>query len=132
MIGVVAHQCREIECHGQSAAAVLEQVFVATVGLFRRSEPGELPHGEELAAVSGGVNTARVWRLSRIAKILFVIPVIGKIGLSVKSSDREAGNGGEAGAAMLVKIDSARGTNRLLWGFFQGRQQRLLRPLLLR
>ena len=37
-----------------------EQRLVALVGVFRRPEPGELPHRPELAAVAGGMDAAGV------------------------------------------------------------------------
>src|SRR4029077_10426408 len=94
MVRVVTHQRRQIERHRKPAAAMLEQVFVALVGLLRRRKAGELPHREKLAAISGGVNATRIWRLAGIAKILFRPPGFGKIGLG---GDTAYGNSGTCG-----------------------------------
>ena len=89
MIGVIAHQRGQVECDGKAAAAVLEQIFVALVGFLGRGESGELPHGVELAAISGGVNAAREWRLRREIQDIFL--------RSSPREDRPACRGGESG-----------------------------------
>jgi len=71
--------------HGKPATTVLQQIFVALVGLLGRSEAGELPHGEQLTAISRGVNAARVGRLAGIAQIFFLAPVFREIGQSIKT-----------------------------------------------
>jgi len=44
MIGVVAHQRREIECDRKPASAVLQQILVALVRFLRRCEAGKHAH----------------------------------------------------------------------------------------
>ncbi len=100
---------------------MLEQVLVALVGLLGRCKAGKLPHREKLAAISGSVNAARVWRLARIAKILFRAPVLGEIGLGVDTAYRNSRNGGKASAALLVAVDAGGSANRLLRSFLEGR-----------
>ena len=65
VIGIAPHQRRQIERDAQAGAAGREQRLVALVGLFRRPEPGKLPHRPELAAVAGRVDAARVGELAR-------------------------------------------------------------------
>ena len=49
MIGVVTHQRRQIEGHREPGLALAQQIAIAAVGFLGRGEPGELPHGPELA-----------------------------------------------------------------------------------
>ena len=65
VVGVVAHQRRQVEGHRKSGLALLQQVVVAAIGLLRRGEAGELPHGPELAAIHVAVDAARVRELAR-------------------------------------------------------------------
>ena len=130
MVGVVAHERGQIEGDRKSAAAVLEQIFVALVGLLGRGEARELPHGEKLAAISGGVNAARVGRLAGIAKILLFAPVLGEIGLRVETANGHAGNGGEARVAVLVEIHAGRRADGTLGRFLERRGERLFCPIL--
>src|ERR1700757_1114511 len=132
MIGVVAHQGGEVERDGQPAAAVLEQIFVALVGLLRRSEAGELPHRIKLAAISRSMNPACERRLAGISEISFFAPVGGKIGLRVEASNGHTGDCREARAAVLVDIHARRRADRPLRSLFERGCQRLLSPLLLR
>src|SRR5438093_13686181 len=104
MIGVVPHERGEIEGDRETTSAMLEQILVALVGLFRRSEAGELTHGEKLATISAGVNAAREWRLAREAKIVLMIPVFGKIGLGIETPYRNARNRGEARVPMVSRF----------------------------
>ena len=60
VIGVVAHQRRQIEGDRESGLALFQQVMIAAVGLLRRGEAGELAHGPELAAIHVAVDAARV------------------------------------------------------------------------
>ena len=129
MVGVVSHQSGEIDRHRQSAAAVFQQIFVALIGFLGGREAGKLTHGVQLAAISGGVNAASIRWLPRIAQVLFVVPVLRQICLGVKSANGNSGNCGEAGISVLIEIGAGRCANRLLWSFFQGRRQRLFRPL---
>src|SRR5947209_5554423 len=104
MIRVVAHQCGQVESYGESAATMLKKIFVAAIGFFRRGEAGELAHGKKLAAISGRVNAARVGRFAGTPKITFFAPVLRQIGLRIEPVDRDAGDRGETGMAMLVAI----------------------------
>src|SRR5207247_4447972 len=117
MIRVVTHQCGKIESHWEAAAAVLEQILVALIGFFRRGEAGELAHGKELAPISGGVNTALERRLTGITEVVIVIPIFGKISLRVEAPNGNAGDRGEAGIAVFVKIYAAGCADRLLGRF---------------
>src|ERR1700723_2613613 len=114
MIGVIPHERGQVEGNRESAAAMFEQIFVALVGLFRRSEAGELAHGEKFSAVSGGVNAARIRRLAGVAEILVLAPVRRKISLSVEAANGHAGNGGEAGVAVLIEVRAGSRTDRAL------------------
>jgi len=76
------------------------------------------------------LNAARKRRLAGIAQVFFRAPVLGEIGLGVKAADRDAGDRGKAGMAVLIEI---RAGGRAYWFFgrlFQRRQQRFLRPFL--
>ena len=69
VIGVAAHQRRQVERHAQAGAAGGDQVLVALVGLLRRPEAGELAHRPELAAIAGRVDAADVGKLPGIADV---------------------------------------------------------------
>ena len=129
MVGVVAHQRGQIEGDGESAAAMLQQIFVALVGLLGRGEAGELPHGEKLAAISGGVNAARVGWLAGIAEIVLFAPILGQIGLRVEAANGHAGNRGEARMAVLVEIYARGRADGSLGRFFESGGERFLGPL---
>ena len=51
VVGVVAHQRRQIEGDREAGLALFEQIVIAAVGFLRRGEAGELAHGPELAAI---------------------------------------------------------------------------------
>ena len=131
MIGVVPHERGEIEGDRETASAMLEQILVALVGLFRRSEAGELTHGEKLAPISAGVNAARKWRLAREAKIVLMIPVFGKIGLGIETPYWNARNCGEASVPVVVEIHPTSLPDRMFGRFLQRGGENLFRPLLL-
>ncbi len=59
MVGVVAHQRREVERGGEPRLTVLEQELEPRVRVARAAESGELAHRPQLAAVAGGMNAAR-------------------------------------------------------------------------
>ena len=65
VIGVVAHERRQIEGHRKSGLSLAQQIKVAAIGFFRSGESRELPHGPELAPVHAFVNAARVGKLAR-------------------------------------------------------------------
>src|ERR1041384_2207382 len=71
MIGVVAHQRREVEGDRQPGLAMLEQELVALVGIRRAAEAGELPHRPQLAAIHRGMNAAGKRILARAPELLF-------------------------------------------------------------
>ena len=74
------------------------------------------------------MNAPRVRRLAGIAKIFFVVPVLGQISLRVKTPDRNAADGSELGITALIQIDATGRANRFLRRFFQGFGQRGLSP----
>ncbi len=111
---------------------MLEQILVALIGFFRRGEAGELAHGKELAPISGGVNTARERRLTGITEVVIVIPIFGKISLRVQAPNGNAGDRGEAGMAVFVKIHAAGRADRLLGRFLQSGRENLFCPRLFR
>ena len=65
MVGVVAHQGREIERDREPGLSALEQELVALVGVLGGAEAGELAHGPEPAAVHRGVDAAGERELAR-------------------------------------------------------------------
>ena len=69
MVGVVAHQRREVERGRQAGLSVREQELEARVRVARAAEAGELPHRPQLAAVSSGMDAARVGILARNARV---------------------------------------------------------------
>ena len=99
VIGIAAHQRRQVEGHAEPAAARLEQRLEALVGLLRRPEPGELPHGPELAAVAGRVNAAGVGELAGIVQVARRIEV-GQVVRGVETVDRAAGDRRERDRAL--------------------------------
>ena len=107
MIGVVAHQSRQVERHRQPAATVLQQIFVALVRLFRRSEAGKLAHGKQLPAIAGRVNATRIRRLPGESQVLLIVPIFRKVRLRVEPPYGKSRNRGEPGPAMLVEIYAA-------------------------
>ena len=60
VIGIAPHQRGQIERDAEPRAAGRQQVAIALVGLFRRAEPGKLPHRPQLAAVARGMDAACV------------------------------------------------------------------------
>ncbi len=60
MIGVVSHQCREVECHRQASLAMREQELVALICVAGTPEPSELAHRPELAAIASRMNSPGV------------------------------------------------------------------------
>src|SRR6266550_615223 len=60
MVGVVAHQGREIKRHRESGLPVLEQELVALVGVAGAAEAGELAHRPQSPAITGWMNAPRI------------------------------------------------------------------------
>ena len=96
MVGIAAHQRRQVEGHAQAGAARRNQLLVALVGLLRRPEPGELAHGPELAAVAGRVNAADVGKLTRVVGVVEAFEIVG----GIEALDQAAGNGRERTLAL--------------------------------
>ena len=94
MIGVVAHQRRQIESHGEPSLALLQQIPEARVGIFGSAEAGKLAHGPQPATIHRRVNAARVGRLAGPPQVALSLPV-NKIGCRIKLADGMAGYGGE-------------------------------------
>ena len=64
MIGVVAHQAGHVERRREAGLAVIEQVAEPRVGLLGRTEPGELAHRPQPAAIHVGVDAPGVGELA--------------------------------------------------------------------
>src|SRR5580700_9272503 len=95
MIGVVAHQRRQIERHGEPGLALRQQISESLVGILSCAEAGKLSHGPQPPAIHRGVNAARIGRLAGLAEIALSVPA-SEIVCSIKLPDRIAGYGGEA------------------------------------
>jgi len=80
VIGVTAHQRGQVESHAQARAAGGEQASISLVGLFRRTEPGKLPHRPELASIARGVQAARVRELPWVRQISLVVKGFDAVG----------------------------------------------------
>src|SRR6185437_8181544 len=103
---------------------------VAAISFLRRREARKLSHRVKLAAVSGGVNAAREWRLAGIAEMIFVTPIFGKVCLRVEPTNRDAGNRRELRPALLIQVDAGRRADGFFGSLFERGKQRLLGPLL--
>src|SRR5439155_273119 len=117
MIRVVTHQRRQIERDRQTCLTLLEQVFEPLIGIERRTEPRELPHGPELSAIAGRVNAARIRRLAGKAELSLIVKIRQAV-RSVEPFNWSQRNGSKG-----------------LPGFgrsFQGRLERALFPFTLR
>jgi len=104
----------------ESAAAVFQKILVALVGFLGRGEAGKHAHRPQLASVASRVNAARVRRLTRIAKILLVVPVDGQIGLGVEASDGRIRDRAEASMAVLVEVGAGGSANRFFGRLGEG------------
>src|ERR1700726_720594 len=104
MVGVVAHECRQLESDGKSGLALRKQVSETRVGILGRAKSGELAHGPPPAAIHRWVNAARVRGLARLAQVALRVPVC-EIGWGIKLTDGMAGYGGET-------LQARRGTGR--------------------
>src|SRR6185436_10224957 len=87
VIGIAAHQRREIEGNAQTGAALLQQSSIALVGLFGRTEARKLPHRPRLAAIAGCVNASSVRKLAGIPEIARVVDIRDALG-RVETLDR--------------------------------------------
>ena len=74
-VRVIAHQGCQVEGHGKPHVALLEQVFVARVGLLGRAETGKHAHRPGLAAVHRAVDAARIRVVAREAEMLVVVEI---------------------------------------------------------
>ena len=72
-VGVVSHLRRQIERHRQPRLALLEEVAETAVRFLGRGEAGVLAHRPESAAVHGRLDAARVWVLTRPAKVTILV-----------------------------------------------------------
>ncbi len=98
MIGVVAHQGRKVESHGEPGLALRQQVTEARVGVLRRAEAGKLAHRPKPAAKHCRVDSARVGRRAGIAQVPLRVPA-GKIRRGAQTLDGITGNGRESRSA---------------------------------
>ena len=87
VIGVSSHQCREIEGDAEPRAASGEQGFIPLVGLFWRTEPGELAHRPQLSPVAGRVDAADVGEFAGVIEVAMVIEARQVVG-RVEAGDR--------------------------------------------
>ena len=78
------------------------------------------------------MNAPGIRRLAGIAKILFVVPVLGQIGLPIRRLYTQAADGSKPGVAVLVEIGASGASNGLLGRFLHGRGQGLFRPTFFR
>ena len=108
-VRVVAHQCRQVECHREAHVALAQQVLVAGVGLLGAAEPGKHAHRPRLAAVERRVDTASIGVLAGITEVLHVIK-IGHVERGVEPPDGFARSGhkgffafGGAGQSVLQR-----------------------------
>ena len=74
VVGVIAHQRRQIERDRKPGLALREQIAEALVGVLGGAKAGELAHGPQAAAIHGGMNAARVGRLAGIAEVALRVP----------------------------------------------------------
>ncbi len=89
MIGIAAHQRRQIEGDAQAGRPCRQQLAVALIGVFWRPEPGELPHRPELASIAGGMNAARIGKRPGLAQLGVVVELGNAVG-GVEPFDRPA------------------------------------------
>src|SRR5580658_10088139 len=108
---------------------MFEKIFVTLVGFFRRGETGEHAHCPKLAAITCGVNAARVGRLTGIAEILIVIPVGGKIGLGIETPDWSVGDGAETSLAVFAEVSACGGADWFFGSLLKGGRQSFLGPV---
>ena len=59
VVGIVADLRRKVEGDAQAGLSLVQQIFVAVVGLLRRRKSRVLAHGPKTPPVHGGLNPAR-------------------------------------------------------------------------
>src|SRR5690348_15972673 len=101
MVGVVAHQGRQIEGDRNAVLSLGEQIAEARVRLLGGAEAGELAHGPKTGAVHGWVDAPRVRRLAGSAD---GGAVIREVGGRIAPADRIAGNGSELRGAFAGSV----------------------------
>ena len=114
VVGVAAHQGRQIERGREAVAAGREQIVEAAIGVDRGSEPREHPHRPQLRPVHRGVRAARVRVL---AGELAVVRAVDRL-------DRNARHGGEVGLAVRVRRRSRPASVRGCWSRLHDRARR--------
>src|SRR5690606_20593870 len=75
VVGVVADLGGQVEGDREARLPLLQEEFVAAVGLLRVGEAGVLAHGPEAAAVHGGLDAAGEGELAGVAQALVVVPL---------------------------------------------------------
>src|SRR5207247_1522030 len=100
-VGVVAHLGREVERHGQTGLALLEEVAEPTVRLLGRREPRVLAHGPEAAPVHRRLDATGERRLPGEAEVaLRVESQRVEVGVRVEVGDLDVGARREAFAPL--------------------------------
>ncbi len=74
IVGVITHQCGQIEGDRKAGLSLRKEKAKTLVRILGRSEPGELTHGPEPAAIHRGVDTARVGRLAGHPEVPLRVP----------------------------------------------------------
>jgi hypothetical protein len=92
IVGVQAHQRRKIEGHTQPCLAVFQQIFEPSIRVLGCPVSGKLSHGPEPAPIHGGIDPARIGKLTRSAEIGFGSRVL-EIVLGIESADLQSGQG---------------------------------------
>ena len=71
--GIITDLGREVECAGQAAAAVSQQVFITFVGFFSSGEACIHTHGPETATIHGRLYTTGERIFTRETEVSFII-----------------------------------------------------------
>ncbi len=88
VVAVVAVEGGHVESHAEACLAVLQQKLQALVGVLRRPEPGEHPHGPAPSPVHGRMNPPEERKDSR--EPLVRIVCVGHVSWSVDRLQRDA------------------------------------------